>query len=174
MISTPLGTIPAGTGSRMSGPPARMLPGIIPAGVELESITQLLQGQFPGGTSGENGCGVQPALSGKQSSSLAVSDGDRVAVGTSQGLLLATPQGDPERTVTETLPGVETPSVLAFSPGAGDRLASANGTTVALWSLGKTAPTMHRLGVSVPDGASVPSQLPHRQLDPAPIQQGWG
>lgn len=128
--------------------------------VELESIAQLLQGQLPGDTSGENGCGAQPILSGKQSSSLAISDGDRVAVGTSQGLLLATAQGDPERTVIETLPGVETPSVLALSPGAGDRLASSDGSTVALWSLGDTAPTMHRLGVSVPDGATIPSQLP--------------
>lgn len=129
-------------------------------GVQLESIGQLLRGQFPGDASEENGCGAQPILSAKQSSSLAISDGDRVAVGTSQGILLATAQGDPQRTVVETLPGVETPSVLAFSPGAGDRLASADGGTIALWSLGKTAPTMHRLGVSVPDGAVISSQLP--------------
>ncbi|MBQ0984693.1 TIR domain-containing protein [Streptomyces sp. F63] len=129
--------------------------------VQLESVAQLLRGRSPGDTSGEDGCGAQPVLPGKQSSSLAVSDGDRVAVGTSQGLFLATAQGDPERPVIDTLPGVETPSVLAFSPGAGDRLASAGGSTVALWNLaGKTAPTMHRLGVRVPDGATVPSRLP--------------
>lgn len=122
-------------------------------GVQLESLTQLLQGKSPQETSDGKGCGAQPPLSGKQSSSLAVSDGDRVAVGTSQGLLVATEQGDPKKTVVETLPGVETPSVLAFSPGAGDRLASADHGTVALWSLGSTAPTKHRLGVSVPDGS---------------------
>ncbi|MER8070739.1 TIR domain-containing protein [Streptomyces sp. NPDC094034] len=129
-------------------------------GVQLESIAQLVKGGYPGEPSEGKGCAAQPILSGKQSSSLAVSDGKRVAVGTSQGLVLATEQGDPGKTVVDTFPGIEAPTVLAFSPGTGDRLASADGSTVALWSLGKTAPTMHRPGISVPDGAMIPSQLP--------------
>ncbi len=43
------------------------------------------------------------------------------------------------------------PSVLTFSPGEGDRLASANGSTVALWDLDRSGLTMHHHNVRLQD-----------------------
>ncbi|MGC0410293.1 WD40 repeat protein [Streptomyces sp. SAI-195] len=128
--------------------------------VSLSSLEQLSQGSSPGSDTEGSGCGAQTTRVGKETSSLAVSDGRRTAVGTSQGLLLATAEEGSPQAVLETLPGVEAPSLLAFSPGEGDRPASADGSTVALWSLTERAPTMHRHSVSVPDGATVEYQPP--------------
>ncbi|PBC81233.1 WD40 repeat [Streptomyces sp. 2224.1] len=128
-------------------------------GPSLESVTELVQDKPPGSDTGNGGCGAQPTLSGKEAASLAVSDGNRIAVGTSQGLAVGTAaKNDPAKTVLDLLPGVKAPSVLAFSPGEGDRLASADGNTIALWALGKAAPTMHRHHAKVPDGATVETQ----------------
>ncbi|MFJ2202861.1 PQQ-binding-like beta-propeller repeat protein [Streptomyces violaceusniger] len=126
----------------------------------LESIAELNKGKFPGLGSKAGGCGARPTLSGKEATSLAVSDGNRIAVGTSQGLALGTAVGekDPTETVLDMLPGVKAPSELAFSPGKGDRLASADGNTIALWALGKAGLTMHRHSVKIPDGATVETQ----------------
>ncbi|MEU2385778.1 TIR domain-containing protein [Streptomyces sp. NPDC012461] len=127
-------------------------------GVALSSLEQLLQGEAPGTDGKSSVCGAKTTRFDKEASSLAVSDDRRTAVGTSKGLLLATWDPGVEEAILETLPGVEAPALMAFSPGTGDRLASADGATVALWSLTERAPTMHRHGVSVPDGATVESQ----------------
>ncbi|MEU6374384.1 TIR domain-containing protein [Streptomyces sp. NPDC046909] len=129
-------------------------------GSDFVSLTDLLRGDLAEGS----GCGAHPDLPGREASALAVSDDNRAVVGTSEGLFLATaPEGRPDDAVLETLPGVTAPSVLAFSPGAGDRLASADSATVALWDLDKTAPaapTLHRHGVSVPNTTKLQRQLP--------------
>ncbi|MFF1399982.1 toll/interleukin-1 receptor domain-containing protein [Streptomyces sp. NPDC058287] len=62
---------------------------------------------------------------------------------------------NPSHSVVDSLPGVRAPSLLAFSPGSGERLASASGNTVALWDLGKAGPTLHRHGARIVDGATV-------------------
>ncbi|WP_461032737.1 toll/interleukin-1 receptor domain-containing protein [Streptomyces mayteni] len=136
-------------------------------GVALVSTTRLFQGAFADYGDDEDGCGPRPSLPGKEATSAAVSDDGRVAVGTSQGLLLATTRGGEQdggegsgQTVLDTLPGVETPSVLAFPPIEGDRLASADGSTVALWFLESAGPTVDRYGLSVPDNAMIASSPP--------------
>ncbi len=112
-------------------------------------------------------CGAQPALPNREMTSLAISDNYKVAVGTSQGITVAAAQNDsslggdrknPAKTILETLPGVREPSVLTFSPGEGDRLASAHGNTVALWNMHSGGPTMHRYGTKVVDGEEAVSQ----------------
>jgi WD40 repeat protein len=129
-------------------------------GTDFASLADLVQGALPEKSS----CGAHPDLPGREASALAISDDNRAVVGTSEGLFLATaPNGHPADAVLETLPGVTAPSVLAFSAGKGDRLASAEGATVALWDLSKTAPgapTLHRAGVSVPDMNTMERQLP--------------
>ncbi|WP_247612960.1 toll/interleukin-1 receptor domain-containing protein [Streptomyces galbus] len=109
-------------------------------------------------------CGAQPSLPSREITSLAVSDSNKVAVGTSKGLTLALSQpseGDDgsadDKVSVEELPGVKEPSVLTFSPGAGDRLASANGNTVALWDLGRAGLTMHHHNVTVQDSTEAVS-----------------
>lgn len=104
-------------------------------------------------------CAAQPTLPNREITSLALSDSNKVAVGTSKGLTLALSEasGAADESIggkvsVEELPGVKEPSVLAFSPGKGDRLASANGSTVALWDLDRSGLTMHHHNVTMQDG----------------------
>ncbi|MFE5994177.1 toll/interleukin-1 receptor domain-containing protein [Streptomyces sp. NPDC056453] len=124
-------------------------------GLALTTVEQLAQGKFPG--SDTRNCGiVLPTLPDEEAVSLAVSDNHQVAIGTSKGLTVARRvDKDPSHAVMDSLPGVRAPSLLAFSPGSGERLASASGNTVALWNLGKAGPTLHRHGARIVDGATV-------------------
>ncbi|MFE0927047.1 toll/interleukin-1 receptor domain-containing protein [Streptomyces mutabilis] len=103
-------------------------------------------------------CGVPPGMINKEAEILAVSDDGRAAVGTSDGLLVSTSGVQDRPQSLEYLNGVEAPAVLTFSPGAGDRLASADGRTVALWSLDRPGPTAHPSGVALSAGSTIPQQ----------------
>ncbi|MFJ4526334.1 toll/interleukin-1 receptor domain-containing protein [Streptomyces sp. NPDC088810] len=124
-------------------------------GLSLTTVGQLAEGKFP--TPDTGNCGiVLPTLPDEEAVSLAVSDNHQVAIGTSKGLTVARRvDKDPSHAVVDSLPGVRAPSLLAFSPGSGERLASASGSTVALWDLGKAGPTLHRHGARIVDGATV-------------------
>ncbi|MGV9252822.1 WD40 repeat domain-containing protein [Streptomyces sp. NPDC003697] len=67
---------------------------------------------------------------------------------------------DPSHVAMDSLPGMRAPTLLTFSPGAGERLASASGSTVALWDLGKAGPTLHRYGAKIVDGATAENPPP--------------
>ncbi|WP_037859378.1 toll/interleukin-1 receptor domain-containing protein [Streptomyces sp. NRRL S-340] len=140
-------------------------------GLALMTVGQLAAGKFPGSEAGNCGI-VLPVLPDEEAISLAVSDNHQVAIGTSKGLTVARRVDDtPSHAVVDSLPGVRAPSLLAFSPGAGDRLASASGTTVALWDLGKAGPTLHRHGARIPDGATV--EYPPPLSVSGPGQVAW-
>ncbi|MEU3290548.1 toll/interleukin-1 receptor domain-containing protein [Streptomyces longwoodensis] len=109
-------------------------------------------------------CAAQPTLPDREITNLALSDSNKVAVGTSKGLTLALAEAsDAEdgstsgKVSVEELPGVKEPSVLTFSPGSGDRLASANGRTVALWDLNRSGLTMHHHNVTMQDSTEAVS-----------------
>ncbi|MFJ5264415.1 toll/interleukin-1 receptor domain-containing protein [Streptomyces sp. NPDC088387] len=131
-------------------------------GVDLSSPAEQI-GSETGATEAEPGgsdCGAPPGLVGDEAESLAVSDDGRAALGTSDGLVVTTSGTEDRADALETLTGVEAPSVMTFSPGPGDRLVSADGSTVALWSLGTPGPTAQRPGVAVPDDTIIPEQHP--------------
>ncbi|GAA2589339.1 MULTISPECIES: toll/interleukin-1 receptor domain-containing protein [Streptomyces] len=131
-------------------------------GVYLDSPGNMLRAETGGsGPEDEDGeCPAPPGVIVNEADVLAVSDGGRAAVGTSDGLLVSTAATGDRPEALETLTGIEAPSVLTFSPGDGDRLASANGDTVALWELNDPGPTAHSPGIAVPDATIVPSHPP--------------
>lgn len=104
-------------------------------------------------------CAAQPTLPNREITSLALSDSNKAAVGTSRGLTLALAEPSDtgedgsvgDKVSVEELPGVKEPSVLTFSPGDGDRLASASGSTVALWDLDRSGLTMHHHDITMQD-----------------------
>ncbi|MGW4434962.1 toll/interleukin-1 receptor domain-containing protein, partial [Streptomyces sp. NPDC004596] len=109
-------------------------------------------------------CAAQPTLPNREITSLALSDSNKVAVGTSKGLTLALSEASDaedgsigDKVSVEELPGVKEPSVLTFSPGNGDRLASANGSTVALWDLDRSGLTMHHHNITMQDSTEAVS-----------------
>ncbi|MFE4665266.1 hypothetical protein ACFRI7_14625 [Streptomyces sp. NPDC056716] len=135
--------------------------------VDLYSPAELIQGELetPEGepvdtVPAQRACGERPGMLDKEAQILAVSDGGRAAVGTSDGLVVSTPMTEEGRGSLETLTGVEAPDALAFSPGDGDRLASADGRTVALWNLTAPGPSAGVPGVDVPDATMMATQHP--------------
>ncbi|WP_405735578.1 TIR domain-containing protein [Streptomyces sp. NBC_00028] len=128
--------------------------------VDLGSPADLIRWnrQTPDARSEESTCGSPPGLIEKQAEILAVSDDGRAAVGTSDGLLVTTSADEDRVESLETLTGVGPPTVLAFSPGQGDRLVSADGATVALWDLDRPGATASRPGVEVPDKTTISTQ----------------
>ncbi|MEU9351630.1 TIR domain-containing protein [Streptomyces griseoloalbus] len=119
-------------------------------GVSLYTPAELVQGEVDErGPEISRSCGAPPGQLTDEADGFAVSDDGRAVIGTSDGLLLTTSATEDRRQSLETLSGVEAPSVLTFSPGEGDRLASADGRTVALWSLDRPGPTAHPSGLSL-------------------------
>ncbi|MFI8303841.1 toll/interleukin-1 receptor domain-containing protein [Streptomyces sp. NPDC085927] len=117
-------------------------------GVTLYSPAELIQGEAEGREAEiSESCGALPGQLTAEADGFAISDDGRAAIGMSDGLVLTTSSSSERNAALETLSGVEAPSVLTFSPGEGNRLASADGDTVALWSLERPGPTAHRFGL---------------------------
>ncbi|MFF9329642.1 toll/interleukin-1 receptor domain-containing protein [Streptomyces sp. NPDC014776] len=137
------------------------------ADVYVTSPAELVQGEAPGIARGEkaSGCGTPPGLLEKEAVSLAISDSGSAAVGTSDGVLVSMPSTEDRAAALRPLTGVEAQSLLSFSPGPGDRLVSAAGSTVALWLLDVPGPTAHRSGISVPDD-TIPATQPALAVGP--------
>ncbi|WP_185832670.1 toll/interleukin-1 receptor domain-containing protein [Streptomyces sp. WAC 04229] len=130
--------------------------------VYLDSPANMIRSEAgESGTENDDGeCAAPPDVTVNEADILAISDDGRAAVGTSDGVLVSTSANSDRPEALETLTGVKAPSVLTFSPGDGDRLASATGNTVALWELNDPGPTAHSSGIAVPDTTTIPSQPP--------------
>ncbi|UZJ32751.1 hypothetical protein [Streptomyces endophytica] len=86
---------------------------------------------------------------------LALTDTERMAVGTASGITVVDGDSDDGPTAGQpnqvrTLTGVGRPGLLEFS-ATGRRLASAHGRTAALWNFDQAARTAHAHGLSLAD-----------------------
>ncbi|MFD8542966.1 TIR domain-containing protein [Streptomyces sp. NPDC059649] len=100
-------------------------------------------------------CGSFPLIPNEEALMLALTDTDRMAVGTASGITVVDGDGDDGPTAGQpnqvrTLTGVGRAGLLEFS-ATGRRLASAHGRTVALWNFDQAARTAHAHGLSLTD-----------------------
>ncbi|GAB7029202.1 TIR domain-containing protein [Streptomyces sp. NPDC021749] len=115
--------------------------------------TGLPNGEAPGGL--PDTCGRFPTIPNEEALLLAVTDTERMAVGTASGITVVDGDGDDGPTAGQpnlmrTLTGVGRPGLLEFSP-TGRRLASAHGRTAALWNFDQAARTARAHGLSLAD-----------------------
>ncbi|MFH8899125.1 toll/interleukin-1 receptor domain-containing protein [Streptomyces coeruleorubidus] len=115
-------------------------------------------------SSKRDSCGKFPRLPTEEARHFALADSGRLAAGTARGIIVSeteTPSPTAEAAEPiQVLDGVAPPTVMVFSPGRGDRLASASGGTVALWDLDQVSRTAEPTGQTVPDSATVISPPP--------------
>ncbi|GAA0486268.1 hypothetical protein GCM10009544_54610 [Streptomyces stramineus] len=100
-------------------------------------------------------CGEFAWLPNKEARLFTLADAGRMAVATSTGITVVDTAGGSSGFENggrvRELTGVGPPTLMRFSPGAGSRMASAVGRTVALWDFDQAARTAHSYGLRVPD-----------------------